>query len=132
MNRIFLRPCIINDAREHFLNGVPISFNSMQTSDFKLEDGNTPSIGRYEQLENSFTLDGSLLCQRGDNEIIVANWLERNLDGPYYFKNNSDVFYFLGGWHDKIGYYWMQICSDPMNFLSEDCVDELLIWIKAD
>ena len=131
MNRIPLRLCTVSDARWYYLNGKPILFKSFQTSGGKDDDGNNPSIAADENLDSSFALDGSLICvsPKDGRWGIVPNWLSQDISGPYYTTDSQPIFYFLGGQLSEYGYYWMQICSNPFNVLSEDCLDEVQVWI---
>ena len=74
--------------------------------------------------------DGSLKWEVPDqNSGIIPNWLTQHVSGPYFAEREQPVFYYLGGQHSEYGYYWMQICSGPLNVLSEDCMDEVNVWI---
>ena len=133
MNRIPLRNCTVHDARWYYLNGKPIIFNSFQTFGGKDENGYKPSIALNGKMDSSFSLDGSLKWEssKDNSSGIIHDWLSQNINGPYYTNNSQSLFYYLGGHHSEYGFYWMQICSNPLNVLSEDCMDEIMVWIPA-
>ena len=90
------------------------------------------------------TLNYPYLVMPGKEDIIVDEWLKYNRNGPYYGVE-EDVFYYLGGKFSiygkevsdlstggsftSLGKGWLQICVDPINVLSTDCMDEVHIWI---
>lgn len=138
MNRIPLRLCTVSDARDYYLKGKTILFRSFQTyneKDEKDDNGNNPSIAPNEELYSSFILDGSLKWKLLKDQTwgIIHNWLSENNNGPYYFHSNDSqpIFYYLGGYHSEEGYSWLQICSDPLNVLSSDCLDGVHVWIPT-
>ncbi len=134
MNRIPLRLCTVSDARWYYLNGKPIRFESFQSFGGKDSKGNNPSISLDEKLNSSFVPDGSLKWKSSKDNYwsVIPNWLLQSDSGPYYTPVDKSFYYYLGGDHsDYDGYYWMQICSNPLNALSEDCMDEVNIWIPA-
>jgi hypothetical protein len=69
-------------------------------------------------------------------QSIIKDWLSKSNSGPYTVgdsnKNNLSDFYYLGGTFVYGGEYIkgrLQICSNPLNVLSEDCLDETNCWV---
>lgn len=130
MNRIPLRPCTVADARWYYNNKLPIKYTAPQTYGGKDENGHVPSIKSFDNLDSIFLLDGHLKWEKDDKSGIIAYWLAQSTDGPYSTTDESPIFYYLGGLrYDGTEHYWMQICSGPLNVLSEDCMDEQNVWI---
>lgn len=128
---MLLRPCTVDDARQYYARREPIRFMSMQTYGGKDDKGEIPSVQSLADLSTTFMLDGNLKWRHGQTEGIIADWLTLSKDGPYYQSKNQSVFYYLSGNHSEYGYYWMQICSRPLNVLSQNCMDEVHVWIIA-
>lgn len=130
MKRVHLRQCTVTDARNYYLQGRPIRYKSPQTG-----GETTLPLQPTERLPNEFMLDGTLKWEdsRTNQSSIIPDWLSQNIDGPYPpgTKGNQPIFYFLGGHHSEFGHYWMQVCSDPLNMLSEDCLDSIFVWIPT-
>ena len=127
----------VQDVRDRYRKGVPIQFGTMQTFDAEL--GQTCS---NVDLCATFVPDGTLHHENphtGKREII-RDWLRTSTDGPYTLadsrnKHGSLDFYYLGGTRTGCNEgedERLQVCSSPLNVLSEDCLDEINCWIKAD
>lgn len=124
MSLIPLRQCTVADARDYYRSRIPIKYIAPQTSDEKVL-----FINSYDELEYSFIPNGNLKYMYNDEFGIIRHWLDENIDGPYYTPDPSTIFYFLEGYHSIMGHYDMQICSDPINVLSDDCLDSTHVWI---
>jgi hypothetical protein len=82
-----------------------------------------------------FVPDGSLhhINAITKKKKVIEDWLSMNVPGPYKkidsSKGGLSDFYYLGGiLHGEKG--CLQICSNPLNVVSEDCMDEVHLWIK--
>ncbi|CAN5578220.1 hypothetical protein BH23THE1_BH23THE1_32490 [soil metagenome] len=133
MQRIPLRICTVSDAQWYYKHKLPIKYLSMQTYGGKDENGKVPSIKTYQELNSTFVLDGNLKWEntKTGEHAIIPNWLTYNTNGPYYTTDFQSIYCYLGGYRLEDEYYWMQICSRPLNGLSEDCFDEVNVWIPA-
>ena len=152
MSNSTLRLCTVDDAYLHYLNNYPMLIFSFQDYgvdkiyNVNLESDNKvilTNLGKSPtELELEFFIfDGSLRyinSKTGKTEII-EKWLDNYEEGPYLEEMESSHmfvktnrlpvnFYYLGGYHSKWGYNWIQVCSSPLNILSEDCLDSINLW----
>lgn len=138
MPNIFLRPCNVDDARGYYLKKEPLRYHSSQLyGGFDIYH-QTPSITSYDKLDSIFLFDGGLdFSYTNQNGVTrdghINNWLAISNRGPYmtFSKDNRDspIFYYLTGHHSEYGNSRLQVCSSPMNILSEDCLDEITVLI---
>jgi hypothetical protein len=89
-------------------------------------------------LANYFTPDGSLICEKDNNEKIISDWLDTSCYGPYSESDatleNVQEYYYLGGMFrfancDVPKYGRLQVCSNPLNILSVVPIDEIHCWV---
>lgn len=69
-------------------------------------------------------------------KTVIRDWLSVSDPGPYIKSDNSSDFYYLGG-HFLAGNEGpddavLQICSDPLNALSVDCLDGIHCYVLND
>ncbi len=61
--------------------------------------------------------------------VRLIIWLDDYEEGPYLEEiKSSHNFYYLGGYHSKWGYNWIQVFSGQFNILSLDCLDSINLW----
>ena len=112
--------------------GKPIEF-------YAIQDFQHPNQVKGEK--DIFIPDGSLIKfnTKTNKRTVTEDWLSTGKGGPYkksdVGKSMSDLYY-LGGllkraysddYYEKSG---LQVCSRPLNVLSDDCLDDVNIWIK--
>lgn len=117
------RLCHVDDAKNLYLQGKAIEFISPQTSEPPPD----------QAITSFFIPDGNLIIDdRNGQRIIIPEWLKDYTSGPYNKREEGPLLYYLSGYHSMFGPgYLMQICSDPLNVLAEDCVDSVYVWIKS-
>ena len=126
---------LVEQKRSH----VPIY--TLQTFDGKLLDEADGAALKRSAPDYWFWPSGTLI--RRDNndrskEVRTSNWLRRkgSQGGPYGPKDkDSSVYYYLEGCsrsseRGPCEVVNLQICSDPLNVLSEDCGDEVNCWVR--
>jgi len=116
---------------EHKKRGSPISFGTTQTF------GNTPtSVRELEPYVFVPTGDLRKYNRNTQQSEILKDWLSLNSNGPYFKRGSSDILYYLlgtyleGQWGKGPGE--LQVCSNPLNALSENCLDEIHCWVTND
>ena len=133
----------VNDVRKNYWDknkksGKPIKYYSVQTyGDVFVLDENQqiPFFGTPEIFIPDGTLHHTNMKTKQKQTII--DWLSFSHNGPYKKedeqKNGLSDFYFLGGtfvYGQKKQKGHLQICSRPLNVVSDDCLDELHCWIR--
>ena len=76
-----------------------------------------------------FVPDGDLVEERGGTYILHEDWLSSSRSGPYKRNEKSRSFFYLTGKVQNKPYR-LQICSRPLNVLSEDCLDAIDCWVE--
>ena len=125
-----LRQATVQDARKHYLQGTPLQYFYFQTFGGKMEDDEEPYTESRTGF-NTFTFDGNLELVNENGSKITPNWLFSAQNGPYFpddTPEQKETIYYLGGM-DSEGWDRIQICSDPLNTLSTDCLDEVGVWV---
>ncbi len=131
----------VNDIRRNYWDkeknkGKPIKYYSPQTyGDIFILSEKNPSFPFI--AFSIFIPDGNLHhenAKTGEKEIIKG-WLSTSIGGPYKKQDiksrGLNDFYFLGGHSNNGEFILLQICSSPLNVISEDCLDEVHCWIKT-
>ena len=126
--------------------GKLIKFHDAQ--DFKTRFKNMKNIS--EKGMSSFIPDGSIdkaeihgegYGMKLKRRVAIPNWLSTHKSGPYKRKCGGKncvrckSAYFINGQikfsYDKKFHQWgLQICSDPVNVVSTDCLDNCLCYVK--
>jgi len=126
------------DNKTH--EGKPISYYSFQTFGGKDSKGNVPTSKGLKPDEVIPT--GNLIHIHGNKKTTIYNWLCDNKMkpvGPYKSTGPAPKkdFYYLEfiatiEYGKKITpkLKYLQICSGPLNVISDDCLDEVHCWIK--
>lgn len=127
-----LRLLTINDAKHAYINNIPIKYYSFQTYDGKDIDDNPPHLRSKDVgTPELFIPDATLIkIEKGKPKERILNWLDSDIKGPYKKEEESRILYYLEGWSniEKTIPKTVQICSMPLNILSEDCLDEINLW----
>jgi len=80
-----------------------------------------------------FLPDGNLVEERNGKRTVHKQWLQSKKPGPYKRKDRgSSTFYYLTGQGigpSGLDTDCLQICSGPLNVLSQDCMDEVHLWV---
>ncbi len=150
------KPLTVENVREQFWDkdtgtGKPISYYSPQTFGgvFSMHNGEPMPFSGNPSV---FIPDGSLwrTNARTDAKTSIPDWLSSGERGPYLQTTTTPTrkrgsrkpamsptlnFFELGGVfqdgeHER-GPGFLQICSGPLNVLSEDCLDETNVWIPT-
>lgn len=137
-----LKLLTVNQVRTKYWNkdkkaGKKINYYCFQTYDGKDIDGNRPKISGNTK-PNVFIPDGTLIHHNSKTgqKTIINDWLSQSKSGPYKRNDKSkglNDFYYLRGYcrnGNKKEKKCLQICSGPLNALSEDCLDEVNCWVK--
>lgn len=131
-----LKVCTIAEARWYFHNKIPIVFRTDQ-----LDENVTLTVQSLaiENFSSIFIPDGDLMWKDSRNGTYgkILGWLNNDNPGPYTSKKSNPVFFYLSGQRAEIvkGHPLvykesrLQVCSDPFNILSDDCLDETHVWI---
>jgi hypothetical protein len=98
-----------------------------------------PPEGNF-RLVDEFIPDGNMRTRdsKSNRSWITHDWLSKSRDGPYYSTSSSSVFHYLTGTFTVHGPSdtdpgpgELQICSNPLNGLSTDCLDEVHCWVPS-
>lgn len=116
-----LRPATVDDARKSYRSGIPLKCWIGQTFD-GLIDEKKPSVNSLDHLEDVY-FTGHLVI---DDKVTIPNWLNNCNSGPYYPDVVDNRFYYLPC---VLAGERVQICSNPLNVISEDCLDEVNLWV---
>ena len=136
--KISVKPLTVDIIRSDYWDkktkkGKEIHYYSFQSYDGK--DLNNKSPMEYEEDFEIFIPDGKLKHEINGKEEIIDDWLSKSNKGPYKKSDSGKGrpdFYYLGGlkiYNNRKEYYWAQVCSGPLNVISEDCLDEVNWWI---
>ncbi len=139
-DNILVKLLTVESVKKNYWNkktkkGAEIHYYSFQSYGGKIN--NKPPKVAPDSFE-IFIPDGSLKHTVDGKEKIIKDWLSKSTVGPYKKKDagkGQPDFYYLGGWRiysKKREKYWAQICSGPLNVVSEDCLDEVNWWVKVD
>lgn len=134
----------VEEVRRRYWNpvtkkGRPIHFSSIQT----FGEGPDPKIELG--LDEVYVPNGTLIQERTQSatksgrhlrQTILLDWLSGPAVGPYTSRKSSETFYYYGGdyvqGNQGAAGAVLQICSDPLNALSTDCLDEVNCWVLND
>ena len=128
---IKLRQATVADARNCYLNNIPLKccfFQSYRGLDI---NGEIPTINGMKDLDTTIQFDGSLKFKhsRTKHDGVINDWLRSDGNGPYKPDSKGDYYYYLGCKAHPYEFEQVQICSRPLNVLSTSCIDEVNIWI---
>lgn len=89
-----------------------------------------------DSAQHSFIPDGNLIKREDGKETVYKNWLHGDEKGPYTTATSEETFYYLSGklkmdGETEYAYFKMQLCSSPMNYLSEDALDGCDVWVRS-
>lgn len=113
--------------------GKPFHFWAFQDFDEYLEDIDEDEDA--EKSQDSFIPDGNLVKRVGQEKTVFENWLDGDEPGPYRTFSNK-TFYYLSGQFKMAGDkeyengYLLQVCAAPLNYLSEDALDSIDVWVR--
>lgn len=136
-----LKACTVAEARWYFRNKIPIIYRNDQLSNGLDEDGKIPTVESLaiENFNAIFIPDGNLTWNnlKDKTKGQISGWLNSDNPGPYTSTASNLTIFYLSGQRAEINKghplvyeeSCLQICSDPFNILSEDCVDEIHVMI---
>ena len=130
IKRNMLKRVTVDSIREKYWD--PVTKTGKPVTMYTIQDYDEQPDSHKEEI--TFVPDGSLIHKRGDEKKKYDDWLSTELSGPYH---ESDLgkslkdYYYLGGYTitPKGKYeYNLQICTKPVNILSDDCLDAVDAW----
>ena len=133
----------VNEIRKKYWDknkkiGKPISYFAVQTYGDVFTMNHANEHPPFFSQPDIFIPDGTLhhYNMKTKKKKIWNDWLTSSTWGPYQKSDENkgclDDFYYLGGTfvNDSQREGLLQICSRPLNVVSEDCMDEVHCWIK--
>lgn len=78
----------------------------------------------HQLCPDYFIPSGNLIIKDKDKQSVLHNWIQNEIEP--YLKEDTQSFYLSGKVNKDEK---LQICSDPLNILSYDCLDAINLWV---